>query len=134
MDATAVGAAVARAVWTFDTTVDSGPTDAEIRASALFIPALRGLLTTLSPAPPGAEWGLWASHRAKTTATAVLQHDAGAPADTPTIALRSFAVTVQPLGVDGWAGPSELEVEFITLARPAPGDPWLVARFGPYSG
>jgi hypothetical protein len=133
-DATAVGGAVARAVWTSDTTADSGPTDAEIRASALFIPDLRSLLAAVNPAPPGAEWVLWSSHKVKTVATAVLQHDAGAPTDTPTVAVRSFAVTVQPVGADGWTGPSDLEVEFLTLARAAPGGPWLVARFGPYSG
>ena len=40
---------------------------------------------------------------------------------------RTFAVAVTPTGSDGWTGPTEIHVEFITLSRPGTGEPWRVA-------
>lgn len=127
-DATAVGQVFALGTWTIDASTDSSEVDAEARLVNLMTPDLAAQVEEAGgTVQPTAEFALWRQHAAVTTASAVATHDAGAPPDTPTSADRSFAITVTPRGRDGWVGPPMTAIEFITLSRPGPGEPWRIA-------
>jgi hypothetical protein len=127
-DATVVARAFALGSWSIDTTSQRGEVDAEARLVSLMTPALAAQVRAdVATVRPSSAFLAWGQHHASTVATVEPTHDSGAPPDTTTLARRSFAVAVTPAGSDGWAGPTETHVEFITLSRPGPGEPWRVA-------
>lgn len=127
-DATAVGEAFARGSWSIDTTSEVSEATAEARLDALMTPSLAARVAAAARSiSPTATFAEWAAHRVVTRVEVAQTHDPGAPPDTPTAAVRSFAVTVTPVGAEGWAGQVITEVEFITLTRPGPGEPWRIA-------
>ncbi|WP_328770521.1 hypothetical protein [Streptomyces sp. NBC_00286] len=129
-DADAVSWGALKVMWTFDTTIDSGPGDASVRA------ADAGWLTEAYAARvrehrprsvPGAQWREWVGHRASTIVTLEKAEDAAMPADTDTEAWRQWVVTTSPQGRDGWAGEPTTVVAFVRLTRTAPDEAWRVA-------
>jgi hypothetical protein len=128
-DATTVARVFAVGSWSIDTTSQRGEVDAEARLVALMTPGLAAQVQAgVATVRPSSVFLAWRQHQATTLAAAVAPtHDSGAPPDIPTLAHRSFAVAVTPTGSDGWTGPTEIHVEFITLSRPGTGEPWRVA-------
>jgi hypothetical protein len=127
-DATAVARVFALGSWSIDTTSQRGEVDAEARLVALMTPQLAAQVQAgAASVRPSSAFLAWRRHHAITLATVAPTHDSGAPPDTATLAHRSFAVAVTPTGSNGWTGPTETHVEFITLSRPGPGEPWRVA-------
>jgi hypothetical protein len=125
--ATADAAAVAavKAIESSDTTVDADPNATVRRASAWLTPTFAAQVTAYPPvAAPGATWNAWAAHRAYVTVTTSLGGDEH-PADTATATYRQVIAVLHPLGRDGWKGPTETEVVFVSLA-PVNGQ-WRVA-------
>src|SRR5207302_2251391 len=119
---------IAVGTWSIDTTSERSEVDAEARLVALMTPQLADQVQTgVGTVRPSSAFLVWRRHRATTLAGVAPTHDPGAPPDTPTLAHRSFAVAVTPTGSDGWTGPTGIHVEFITLSRPGPGEPWRVA-------
>jgi len=53
--------------------------------------------------------------------------ESGGPVNTPLAAYVDDVATVTPLGRDGWSGPAEMWVEFVTLTRPSTSPGWLVS-------
>ena len=127
-NADAVAQVFALGTWTIDAGSDGSELVAEARLVNLMTPGLATQVEEGSAAvQPTAQFALWRRHAAVTTASALATHDAGAPPDTPITADRSFAITVTPRGPDGWVGPPMTAIEFITLSRPGPGEPWRIA-------
>jgi hypothetical protein len=127
-DATSVGAVFARGSWSIDAATDRSEADAEARLASLLTPALAAQVEAAAAGVHStAAFAQWREHRAVTTASVAQTHDSGAPADTTTGAHRSFAITVTARGRDGWVAGPFTTVEFITLSRPGPGEPWLIA-------
>ena len=117
-----------RALWTLDTTEDAGPFAAQVRASAYCTPDYATELRRSRPgSPPDGTWTLWASHRVATTVAIAASPESGGPVDTPTAAYVDDVATVTPLGRDGWSGPAETWVEFVTLTRSSTSAGWLVS-------
>ena len=113
-----VAAAAITALRTVDTTRDRTPSDAAARA----LPLLGGQLAAdvAAAGPPsgsGADWALWAAHRAHTVVTATPGADSGAPPDTAAVVYRQYTVTVTPVGRDHWQGSALTYVVFATLTR-----------------
>jgi hypothetical protein len=127
-DATVVARVFALSSWSIDTTSQRAEVEAEARLVALMTPTLAAQVQAgAASVRPSSAFLAWRRHHATTLVTVEPTHDSGAPPDTTTLAHRSFAVAVTPTGRDGWAGPTETHVEFITLSRPGPGEPWRVA-------
>jgi hypothetical protein len=127
-DSTVVGRVFALGSWSIDTTYQRGEVDAEARLVSLMTPILAAQVQAgVATVRPSSAFLAWGQHHATTVATVEPTHDSGAPPDTTTLAHRSFALAVTPAGSDGWTGPTETHVEFITLSRPGPGEPWRVA-------
>jgi hypothetical protein len=88
-DADAVGRGALTVLWTYDTAVDGGPHDAELRAAdaGWLTGAYAARLRARAPrSAPGAQWAQWARHRARTAVTLERAEDAARPADTGTVA------------------------------------------------
>jgi hypothetical protein len=127
-DATIVARVIALGSWSIDTTSQRGEMDAEARLVALMTTQLAAQVEAGAGNMRASSTFLaWRQHRATTLAAVAPTHDPGAPPDTTTLAHRSFAVAVTPTGRVGWTGPTDTHVEFITLSRPGPGEPWRVA-------
>jgi hypothetical protein len=127
-DATVVARVIAEGSWSIDTTSQRGEVEAEARLVALMTPTLAAQVQAgAATVRPSSVFLAWRQHHATTLDTVAATHDSGAPPDTTTLAHRSFAVAVTPMGSDGWTRPTETHVEFITLSRPGPGEPWRVA-------
>ncbi|MGC0407500.1 hypothetical protein RKD31_000743 [Streptomyces sp. SAI-163] len=130
-DADAVGRGVLTMMWTFDTTSDTAPFDASVRAAQTgwLTEAYAALLRTHRPrAVPGAQWQEWASHRAHTTVTLHKAEDAAKPADTATEAWRQWVVTATPHGRDHWTAEPVTALAYVRLIRKDTGTAWLVDR------
>lgn len=129
-DPVAVSHAAVVTLWSVDTTKDSGPIDADKRAAPYLSPALNRevqLAPTTGKLPP--DWYELADHQGKTVVVAVSTDEAGRPPNTPTEARHAWAVTVNPVGADGWHGvPQEFTV-FVTLSRSTADQPWLVTDY-----
>lgn len=126
-DTAAVAAAIAW--YSSDTAVDAGPNAAAVRAAAWLTPDLLAQVEAFAPVGgPGADWTQWASHRAWLQVTAVLSGD-DHPADTATAAVRQVAITVTPVGRDGWTAPPTTEVAAVTLTHTAGG--WRLQQLRP---
>ncbi|MEU9546914.1 hypothetical protein [Streptomyces mirabilis] len=126
----AVAQGTLRVMWTFDSNVDSGPHDAEIRAAdaGWLTKAYAARLRAYRPrSVPGAQWREWASHRAHTVVTLRKAEDAARPADTDTEAWRQWTVTATPSGREGWEGEPSTVVTYVHLTRTAADETWRVA-------
>ena len=106
-----------RALRSIDTTVDSSPHAAALRARAWLTPAFAAAVAQYPPvAAPGAQWTQWTLHRAYATVTTTLLTD-DRPVDRADYATRQVVAAVQVLGRDGWSAPSESVVVFVSLQR-----------------
>ncbi|MEV2246466.1 hypothetical protein [Streptomyces sp. NPDC049970] len=129
-DADAVSEGAITALWTFDTTVDQGPHDAELRTAEAgwLTDAYADRLRARPPRPvSGAQWQEWADHDARTTVAADKTEDAARPPDGDTEAWRQWTVTATPSGSKGWVGDPVVVAVYAQLTRAAPGKPWRVA-------
>lgn len=129
-DPVAVSHAAVVTLWTVDTTKDAGPIAGDKRAAPYLSQALNNevqMAPTTGKLP--SDWYELASHQGKTVVVAVPADEAGKPADTPTEAWHAWAVTVSPIGADGWLGvPQEFTV-FVALSRTMVDQPWLVTDY-----
>jgi hypothetical protein len=125
-DADAVGQAALTDMYRQDTTIDTSPTDALRRSVPWLSTHYRTALAAAQPHGAGSTWTSWTAHHAYTRVTVTLEHDYGQPADTPTLALRIYAVTVTPTGRDTWHGTPTSTAVFLTLTRPDARQPWRV--------
>ncbi|GAA2066255.1 hypothetical protein GCM10009801_12450 [Streptomyces albiaxialis] len=129
-DADEVSRGVLRSLWTFDTAVDRGPQDAELRTADVgwltgaYAKRLRG---HRSRPVPGAQWQRWDDHRAYTTVGLKQTQDAAKPPDSDAEAWRQWTVTATPKGRDRWKGDPVTVTAYVQLTRTAPGKPWRVA-------
>jgi hypothetical protein len=114
----AVALAGVQALEQFDTAVDVDPNDTARRAAAAgwLTPAFAQQVRTYRPvAAPGATWSEWAAHRAYVQVTTSLAGDEHPP-DSATTAHRQVAVQLHPVGRDGWTGPAQAAMSFVTLS------------------
>lgn len=128
-DATTVSKAGLTVMFRYDTSMDTSPHDASIRAARLgwCTPGYaRELKKTKPRSAPGAEWNTWQSHHAYTRVSLQHTEDAGRPPDTATTATREWTVTTTPHGRDGWKGHHEETTAFVQMNRHH-GGPWRIA-------
>jgi hypothetical protein len=129
-DADAIAKGTLTTMWTFDTSVDRQPYDAEVRAAdaGWLITAYADRLRAHQPqSVPGAQWRQWTHHRAYTTVTLQKAADAAEPADSATDAWRQWIVTATPHGRDRWTGTPAPVVAYVHLTRSAAGRAWRTA-------
>jgi hypothetical protein len=123
VNAVAVGGVIA--LGSADTTIDTDPNATARRAVTWLDPAFAAQVRAFPPIQaPGAQWAQWASHRAALRVTARLGGDEHPP-DTASTAYRQVLATVTPVGRDGWRGPVQQQVWFVSLTRTA--GRWLLA-------
>ncbi|GHG64122.1 hypothetical protein [Streptomyces griseocarneus] len=123
-DATAVAEAIAVTDWTFDTDLDSSPSDAQRRTMPWLADSLAKDVANAQPlAQPDAAWRKMAEHHGYTVATAKRAYD-DQQMDLDTEAYRQFEVTVKTLGRDDWKGPTDTWVQWIHLTRTDKDQPW----------
>ncbi|MFD7285451.1 hypothetical protein [Streptomyces sp. NPDC059863] len=130
-DADVVGEGTLTALWTYDTTTDSGPHDAQLRAAEAgwLTPAYADQVRAHRPkSVPGAQWREWAGHRARTTVAVKKTEDAAKPPDTGTEAWRQWTVTATPKGRGGWTGDPVVDSVYVHLTRTTTDKPWRVAE------
>jgi hypothetical protein len=121
-----VAAAAVRATLSSDTTLDSGPVDAEKRALPWLGGCLAAQVALAAPvAAPGAQWNLWAAHRAHTVVH-IAPTDDTRPSDTSTTAYGQWVVTQTPVGDAGWTGPPVQTVVYTITTRTPPDGRWAV--------
>lgn len=129
-DADAVGSGALKALWTFDTAVDSAPRAADVRAADagwLTREYATQLRSRQGESISDTQWRQWTDHRAYTTVALSAADDAARPADTGTEAWRQWIVTTTPHGRDHWRGEPAAIAAFVRLTRAAPGKAWQVA-------
>ncbi|CAL9590534.1 hypothetical protein SUDANB145_05216 [Streptomyces sp. enrichment culture] len=129
-DADAVARGALTVMWTFDTTADSGPHDAAVRAAdaGWLTEAYANRLRAHSPrSAPDVQWRDWADHRVRTVVTLKKTEDAARPPDTGTEAWRQWAVTTTPTGRGGRRGTPTTVVTYVRLTRATADGPWRVA-------
>ncbi|UGQ15700.1 hypothetical protein LO772_22460 [Yinghuangia sp. ASG 101] len=130
LDPSAVSHAAVVTLWSVDTTKDSAPIDADKRAAPYLDQSLNAevqMASTTGKLPP--DWYELASHQGKTVVVAVPADEAGKPVNTPTEARQAWAVTVSPVGADGWHGVPEQFTVFVTLSRSMVDQPWRVTDY-----
>ncbi|MEV0778421.1 hypothetical protein [Streptomyces sp. NPDC050428] len=130
-DADAVGEGTLTALWTYDTTTDSGPHDAQLRAAEAgwLTAAYADQVRAHRPkSVPGAQWLEWAGHRARTTVAVQKTEDAAKPPDTGTEAWRQWTVTATPKGRERWTGEPVVASVYVHLTRTTTDKPWRVAE------
>lgn len=126
-DATAVARAAVTVMWTYDTTIDTSPYGASVRAAPFLVPSYAAQIKAAPPvAAPGADWNLWSAHRAYTVVSLTAESDSGAPPDTDTTAYRQLGVTITPTGRDGWRGQPQTQTVFVVLNRSGSSAAWRV--------
>ncbi|WP_413807652.1 hypothetical protein [Streptomyces sp. OE57] len=129
-DADAVSRGALTALWTFDTAVDRGPHDAELRAvdAGWLTKAYADRLRSRQPqSVPGAQWQEWVRHRAYGTVELEQAEEAAKPTDTGTEAWRQWTVITTPSGRDQWTGQPVPVAAYVHLTRAAAGTAWRVA-------
>ncbi|GAB2785850.1 hypothetical protein [Streptomyces daliensis] len=129
-DADAVSRGALKSLWTFDTAIDSGPRDAELRtaeAGWLTDKYADKLRADRPQSVPGAQWQEWDKHRAYTKVGLEQTEDAAKPADADGEAWRQWTVTTTPTGRDQWSGDPLVVTAYVQLTRTADGKPWRVA-------
>jgi hypothetical protein len=117
-DANAVALAGVQALEQFDTAVDADPNSTAARAAAAgwLTPGFASQVRDYPPvAAPGAQWTEWASHRAYVQVATSLGGDQHPP-DSATTARRQVIAQLTPVGRDGWTGPTQTAVSFVTLS------------------
>ena len=128
-DATAVAVAAAVTMHTYDTMIDTKSHDAVRRALTWCTPALaRQLGQQPQREGLGSKWTTWHTHRAYTRARGQNATEYGAPPDTATLADRTIAVTMTPIGRDRWRGTAETAALYVTLTRAGATAPWRISR------
>lgn len=124
---TAVAAAFAILLMTYDTRLDNQPADAGRRAATLAAPKLA---SELRQPPPGGDNGIaWTEleqHDGYTTATASDATEAGAPPDQANQASRAVRISSAPTG-DSWTGQPDVRIVYLTLARQSAS--WVVQSY-----
>jgi hypothetical protein len=115
-DVDAVALAAVKAMEASDTTLDADPNDTVKRASSWLAPGFARQVRAYPPAAaPGAAWNQWVAHRAYVRVSTSLAGD-DHPAGSATEACRQVVAVLRPAGRDGWAGPAQTAVVFVTLA------------------
>ncbi|MFG2405353.1 hypothetical protein ACGFR8_13645 [Streptomyces brevispora] len=129
-DASAVALAWAELSYGYDTAYDAHPHVARLRAARYLTPEKAAMARSYSPASgPGAQWSVWASHRAWTQAHAALADpDEEAEPDTGTRAYRVVSVDGTAHGRDGWKGQGPRLHAYLTLTRTTKDTPWRVSE------
>jgi len=124
-----VALAAVKAIESSDTRLDADPNDTAKRASAWLTPAFAQQVRAYPPvAAPGATWNRWAAHHAYVEVTTSLAGD-DHPVDSATAAYRQVVAVLHPVGRDGWVGPAQTVVVFVTLT-PVHGQ-WRLANEQP---
>jgi len=101
-----------------DTALDLGPADTHRRALPWTTGQLAAGIRGDRPVTgPGAAWTTLAAHHGYTTVTVTRAYDDGAPADIKATVYRQFTVTATPRGRDGWTGPTDTHIDYLTLTR-----------------
>lgn len=127
-DPSATSLAAVTMMWTVDTTIDLGEHEATLRAAPYFSPDYLDQVGEAVPiTAPGATWETWRQHRAYTVVTAESADEIGKPPDTDVEAFRSWEVTSEPVGRDGWKGEKEVVLVYISLVRSTAQGPWQVS-------
>ena len=115
--------AMTAALFSADTTTDTGPADAYRRATR-YMDAGRAVR-------PGADrdgrWQTWAAHQARMSVQVSDHHDLEQPPDDSLQAYRAARITATPVGADGWRGWTENDIVYCTLRRD--GAQWRVADY-----
>jgi len=104
----------AAALFSADTTVDSGPADAPLRAAGYADAALAA--TLVRPTVDG-RWPLWREHRARLHTQVSGHADSEAPVDSTVAAYRAMLVAATPVGDHGWRGWTQTTLLYCTLAH-----------------
>jgi len=107
--------AFGEAIHRIDTTRDAGPTDAYRRATVFMDAALAATVNRQPSVPPGSQWRRWAAHRAYTEVRAGPYAGDALPEPTDTDLYHAAVITVQPVGRDGWRGPTEHHIVMCRL-------------------
>ncbi|MCF2526721.1 hypothetical protein [Yinghuangia soli] len=128
-DPSAVSRAAVLTMWTVDTTKDANAEAGTLRAAPFLSPALVQAAREGAAIRPSQAWLEMAGHQGRTVATAVPNDEAGKPPDTPTTALRTWAVTVSPVADSGWRGVPDTLTVYVTLGRSAVDQPWRVTGY-----
>jgi len=137
-DPTAVGEAFTAATFSYDANIDVSPADAQRRSMQFATPSYAAKLQGSGTQPGGAQWSTLTDHLGYTTPTLTdhlgyttptltENHDGGRPPDTPTTAVRSWAVTITGHGADNWTAPMGTALVFVSLTRTSPTTPWQVS-------
>lgn len=127
-DPDAVTRAALTVMYTIDTTIDTTPHDATIRATPYLSDAYAAALRNhQAMTAPGAQWQTWTEHHAYTTVALQPAEDPGRPSDTATTAYRHYQITTTAHGDDGWTAPGTTAVAFVQLSRATAGAPWRIA-------
>jgi len=116
----------AAALYSADTTVDSGPADAPRRAAGY---ADAALAATLTRSTVDGRWPLWRQHRARLHTQVRGHADSEAPVDSTVAAYRAVQVAATPVGDHGWRGWTQTTLLHCTLTplTPAEASPAAVA-------
>lgn len=127
-DPTAVCLSFADTVHRHDTRTDTSAQAAYRRAMAYATAELAAAVAA-QPEARDHQWPTWRSHQAATAPTVVAAVADGdvQPADTATNAYRVAHVSLTPVGVDGWRGPTQQRLVLCTLRRDSGG--WRVERY-----
>lgn len=128
-DANSIGTAYAATSWTFDTTTDHSPTDAQRRAASYATASLAAQLRQASPiAATGAAWDSLAARHGWTTVEASTAASPDAGPDTPTNTVRQATLHITSHDDTGWSDPSLFPpiVMFEHLTRTDPHAAWQI--------
>lgn len=123
-DPGAVCRAFSAALYSADTTRDSGPGEAYLRAAAY----MNGALAAQSAgAQHDGRWDTWRSHDARLDTHVTAYADVHAEPDSSVAAYRAQKVSTTPVGADGWRGWSESNLIYCTLSHGESG--WRVSDY-----
>jgi hypothetical protein len=125
----AVSQAAVVTMWTSDTTKDPDANAAVVRAAPYLSDELVTAARDASEVRPSQDWIELADHRGRTVVTAVPADEAGKPVNNQLAAYQTWQLTVDRVGADGWRGTPQTLTVFVTLARPAAGQPWRVTEY-----
>ncbi len=126
-DPTAVGEAFTVATFSYDANIDVSPADAQRRSMQFATPSYAAKPQGSGTQPGGARWSTLTDHHGYTTPTLAENHDGGRPPDTPTTAVRSWAVTITGHSADSWTAPMGTALVFVSMTRTSLSAPWQVS-------
>ncbi|SRR6266511_44382 len=104
----------AAALYSADTTTDTGPVDAARRAAGYTDAALAAQLITASR---DGRWQTWLAHLARVQADVSAYVEEEQPPDDSASAYRAVRVAATPIGADGWRGWTQTSIVYCTLGR-----------------